>query len=192
MVVVVVVLNRGWAKNRHQWLFIILLFSRFALVAWVVVFLPVMLFLSPPWWAIYWLVVFRQYGTRAERRMGIVALLILALAAAFQEISGRLRYGLRMPSGLDASLDAHRVEAAGDVGRLDRAVGRFLIEALRETGVCCTIALETHEGPVEYLPCEPAEGGEGSEGGEGGARLAVLIDPNPNHNPRPNANPDPN
>ena len=84
-----------------------------------------------------------------EAQSAELRVLILALAAAFQEVGGRLRYGLRMPSGLDASVDAHRVEAAGDVGRLDRAVGRFLIAALRKTGVCCTIALETHEGPVE-------------------------------------------
>ena len=30
--------------------------------------------------------------------------LILSLAAAFKEVGGRLRYGLRMPSGLDASV----------------------------------------------------------------------------------------
>ena len=100
-------------------------------------------------------------------------LVLLALAAGFKEVGGRLRYGLRMPSGLDASVDAHRVEAAGDVGRLDRAVGHFLVEALSKTGVCCTIALETHEGLVE-VPCGPADGAEGAGSG---ARLAVVIDP---------------
>ena len=87
-----------------------------------------------------------------EAQSPALRMALLALAACFQEVAGRLRYGLRMPSGLDASVDAHRVDAAGDVGRLDRAVGHFLVEALSKTGVCCTIALETHEGLVE-VPC---------------------------------------
>ena len=89
-----------------------------------------------------------------EGQSPALRIVLLALAAGFKEVGGRLRYGLRMPSGLDASVDAHRVEAAGDVGRLDRAVGHFLVEALSKTGVCCTIALETHEGLVE-VPCGP-------------------------------------
>ena len=51
-----------------------------------------------------------------------------------------------------------------------QAVGRFLVEALSKTGVCCTIALETHEGVVE-VPCGRTEGGGIEE------RLAVVIDP---------------
>ena len=65
-----------------------------------------------------------------EAQSAELRVLILALAAAFQEVGGRLRYGLRMPSGLDASVDAHRVEAAGDVGRLALALASALALAL--------------------------------------------------------------
>ena len=110
-----------------------------------------------------------------EGQSPALRIVLLALAAGFKEVGGRLRYGLRMPSGLDASVDAHRVEAAGDVGRLDRAVGHFLVEALSKTGVCCTIALETHEGLVE-VPCGPGWV-------RGGARVWASSRCSPGPNP---------
>jgi hypothetical protein len=93
--------------------------------------------------------------------------LLLALASSFQDVAHRLSFGLRMPSALDASVDKipTRLDAAGDVGRLDVAVGHFLVEALQRLGVQCTVALETHEG---VIGC-PGAGGEEA--------YAVVLDP---------------
>jgi tetratricopeptide (TPR) repeat protein len=57
-------------------------------IGWVLVFLPVLLFLSPPWWVVYWLVVMGGYGARNERLLALASLLIVALLPpAFNVVS---------------------------------------------------------------------------------------------------------
>ena len=65
-------------------------------------------------------------------------------------MAGRLRYGLRMPSGLDASVDAHRVGAAGDVGRLDHALG--YVNTYAPQPPYCTYGLRVSAACVLYVP----------------------------------------
>ncbi|MEM7245500.1 MAG: tetratricopeptide repeat protein [Acidobacteriota bacterium] len=59
-----------------------------AWVARAVLFLPVLLFLSPPWWAIFWLVALSGHGSRAKRVLAAACLLFLALVPpAFHALS---------------------------------------------------------------------------------------------------------
>ena len=89
-----------------------------------------------------------------------------ALSSCFKLVTQRLRHGLRTPSGLDAAVEPTRVGAAGDVGRLDQLIGNVLVEALSKTGVCCAVALETHEGVIG-LPTDDAAN----------ERFALVLDP---------------
>lgn len=51
-------------------------------LGWAVAFLPVMLWLSPPWWVIYWLVLLSGYGNVGLRRLTILALAAIVLLPA--------------------------------------------------------------------------------------------------------------
>lgn len=59
-------------------------------LGWILVFLPIMLLLSPPWWIVYWLVVFRPYGTPPERRLCLVGLVVLLLVPPAFHVATRL------------------------------------------------------------------------------------------------------
>lgn len=48
-------------------------------LAWCVVFAPVVLFLDPPIWIVYWLILFGGYGSRGERLLTAACLFGLAL-----------------------------------------------------------------------------------------------------------------
>lgn len=57
-------------------------------IGWVLVVLPLLLFLSPPWWVVYWLVLLGGYGVRSERVLALVALAVVGLTPpAFHGIS---------------------------------------------------------------------------------------------------------
>ena len=49
------------------------------ILAWILVLLPLILWLEPAWWVIWWLVILRPYGTPAERRLGVVMLVVVML-----------------------------------------------------------------------------------------------------------------
>jgi tetratricopeptide (TPR) repeat protein len=48
-------------------------------IGWVVAFLPVIIWLSPPWWVIYWIVVLSGYGNTRLRRLSVAALVVIVL-----------------------------------------------------------------------------------------------------------------
>lgn len=57
-------------------------------IGWVLVFLPLLLWLPPPWWALWWLALLSGYGPAGLRRLAIVALAVAALLpVAFHVVS---------------------------------------------------------------------------------------------------------
>lgn len=57
-------------------------------IGWLIAFLPVIAWLSPPWWVIYWLVLLSGYGGTGLRRISVMALaLVVLLPPAFHAAS---------------------------------------------------------------------------------------------------------
>lgn len=106
-------------------------------VAWLLVFVPVVFFLPPPWWVAYWLVVFRSHGTTPERRLCVVALVVLTLTPPAFHLVTRLGALQKDPvlAAADA-LDRRDVtptvvgQMAGAAERLDTPEAYFLVGQL--------------------------------------------------------------
>lgn len=128
-------------------------------LAWVVVFLPVLLFLTPPYWVVYWLVALRGFGTAAEKRMSLVALLVVAvLPVLFHVVSvtSSLQQDpvLRAISGLkrgDVSTDV--LEDVANVRNLrDMPEAKFLVARLYEAAQRSEDAINTYTELADSWP----------------------------------------
>jgi tetratricopeptide (TPR) repeat protein len=83
-------------------------------LAWLVVFLPVVAWLAPPWWVVYWLAVMRGYGTPSERRLSILAIVLVAfLPSSFHVVS--VLASLQRDPVLRASSALERDDVAAEV-----------------------------------------------------------------------------
>ncbi len=114
-----------------------------AVIGWVLVLLPVLLWLSPPWWVLWWLALLSGYGTPALRRLAIVGLAVaivvpigfhaVALTASLQQ-DPILRAHARLQARDLAARDIQAVATAAKatdataawflLGRLQAAAGK--------------------------------------------------------------------
>ena len=75
-------------------------------IGWVLVFLPMIAWMSPPWWVLWWLALLSGYGPASLRRLAIIALVVAALlpvAYHFVSLVSSLQVDpvLRAEAGLD-------------------------------------------------------------------------------------------
>lgn len=124
-------------------------------IGWFLVFLPMIVWLAPPWWVLWWLVLLSGYGSASLRRLALVALIVGAtLPVAYHVVS--LVSGLQDSTVLraEAALRRHDVSSRDirEIGALADQVSdsrmRFLLGQLQSAAARPDDAIESYSAAL--------------------------------------------